>query len=59
MHFAVLCSPDSWYLRDLQRAAAGQFEITGISFRDLAAEIGPAGRGSLASELIWGPSMPC
>ncbi len=43
MHIAVLCSPDSWYLRDLQRAAAGQFEITAISFRDLAAEIGPAG----------------
>ncbi len=39
MHFAVLCSPESWYLKDLKRAAAGQFEITPLQFRSLAAQL--------------------
>ncbi len=39
MHFAVLCSSDSWYLHDLRRAAAGRHEITPLAFRDLAAEL--------------------
>jgi ribosomal protein S6--L-glutamate ligase len=39
MHFAVLCSPTSWYLRDLQRAGQGRHEVTGINFRDLAAQL--------------------
>jgi ribosomal protein S6--L-glutamate ligase len=40
MHFAVLASPGSWYLRDLQRAAADQHEITLITYRDLTATLG-------------------
>jgi ribosomal protein S6--L-glutamate ligase len=43
MHFAVLCSRDSWYLKDLRRAAADRHEITPVAFRDLAAELSPAG----------------
>lgn len=43
MHFAVLCSPDSWYLKDLSRAAAGRHEVTSIAFRQLAAQLGSAG----------------
>lgn len=39
MHFAVLCSPESWYLKDLKRAAAGQHEITPLQFRSLAAHL--------------------
>ena len=39
MHFAVLCSPESWYLKDLKRAAAGQFEITPLQFRSLSAQL--------------------
>lgn len=39
MHFAVLCSPESWYLKDLKRAAAGQYEITPLQFRSLAAQL--------------------
>lgn len=35
MRFAVLASPDSWYLRDLQRAAGGRFEIQGVSQSEL------------------------
>jgi ribosomal protein S6--L-glutamate ligase len=39
MHFGVLCSADSWYLKDLRRAAAGQFEVTPVSFRDLSSAL--------------------
>lgn len=43
MHFAILCSRDSWYLKDLRRAAAGRYEISPITFRQLAAELHPSG----------------
>src|SRR4051812_20355296 len=42
MHFAVLCSPGSWYLKDLQRAAAERHEITALSFRELTARLDSA-----------------
>ena len=45
MHFAVLCSPDSWYLRDLRRAARCDHEISAVTFRDLTAGmLGPETR---------------
>lgn len=45
MHYAVLCSPDSWYLKDLRRAGAGRCEITAVNFRDLVAQlVAPAPR---------------
>jgi ribosomal protein S6--L-glutamate ligase len=37
MRFAVLASPDSWYLKDLMRAAADRHEVVGIAFRHLTA----------------------
>lgn len=43
MRFAVLCNPDSWYLRDLRRAAAGEHELTALTFRQLCATLGPDG----------------
>jgi RimK family alpha-L-glutamate ligase len=43
MRVAVLCSPESWYLKDLQRAAEGRHEVTPVTFRDLSAQLGPAG----------------
>ncbi|MEX0678111.1 MAG: RimK family alpha-L-glutamate ligase [Pirellulales bacterium] len=43
MHFAILCSRDSWYLADLRRAAADRHEITPVAFRDLAAELTGSG----------------
>lgn len=36
----VLGSPESWYLADLCRAAAGRHEIIGGTFRQIAASIG-------------------
>jgi RimK family alpha-L-glutamate ligase len=43
MHIAVLCSRDSWYRHDLERAAAGDHEITPITFRQLATELTTSG----------------
>ena len=58
MHFAVLCNPDSWYLKDLRRAAADRHEITASSFRDLVASLAVPGQtfagGALPLERIDG-----
>jgi RimK family alpha-L-glutamate ligase len=43
MRIAVLCSPTSWYLNDLVRAAAGRHEIVAVGFRDLNSRLGPVG----------------
>jgi RimK family alpha-L-glutamate ligase len=43
MHFGVLCMTDSWYLADLKRAAAGDFEISALAFRDLCGSWGGPG----------------
>lgn len=48
MHFAVLCSNDSWYFQDLARAAGGDFELTPLAFRQLVGRLG--GDGSSAHE---------
>jgi RimK family alpha-L-glutamate ligase len=36
MHIAVLATADSWYFRDLQRAAADRHELTPVSYKRLA-----------------------
>lgn len=43
MRCGVLCSPESWYLADLRRAARDEHEIVGVSFRDLAAAVDLSG----------------
>ena len=44
MRFAVLANPDSWYLRDLARAAAARDDVaTQVSFSEIAAQIGGTG----------------
>src|SRR5690349_22883652 len=48
MHFAVLCSNDSWYFQDLARAAGSDFELTPLAFRQLIGRLG--GDGNLAHE---------
>jgi ribosomal protein S6--L-glutamate ligase len=48
MHFVVLAAPDSWYLKDLLRAAAGDFEITPMAFRELTASVGMNGAAATA-----------
>ncbi|MFL2870769.1 MAG: RimK family alpha-L-glutamate ligase [Pirellulaceae bacterium] len=37
---AVLGTPDSWYFRDLQRAAGNDFEIHSFSFSSISAHVG-------------------
>lgn len=49
MRIAVLGSSDSWYLRDLERAAAGRHEIVPASFRELRASVGFGGQQSVES----------
>ncbi|HEY5316216.1 MAG TPA: RimK family alpha-L-glutamate ligase [Pirellulales bacterium] len=44
MHIALLANSDSWYARDLQRAAAGRHEITTLDFAKLSAGLGSGGR---------------
>jgi ribosomal protein S6--L-glutamate ligase len=39
MRFAVLAAPESWYLRDLARAAGGRHEIVQVPFGEIAARI--------------------
>jgi ribosomal protein S6--L-glutamate ligase len=39
MRFAVLAAADSWYLADLQRAAAARHELTPLRFRDLSSRL--------------------
>jgi len=39
MHLAVLASTDSWYFRDLCRAAESQHQLTAVSFTQLCATI--------------------
>jgi tetrahydromethanopterin:alpha-L-glutamate ligase len=43
MKIAVLGSPTSWYLKDLERAAAGLHDLVPVTFRDLASALGPEG----------------
>ena len=43
MHLAVLASPDSWYLKDLSRAAAGKHRLTQIGFAELVSRVDGAG----------------
>jgi ribosomal protein S6--L-glutamate ligase len=49
MRFAVLAAADSWYARDLARAAAGDFEIVTLPFSEITADLSPLsprGRGA-------------
>ena len=39
MRIAVLCSSESWYLRDLQRAAGDRHELVQVRYSQLTAEI--------------------
>jgi ribosomal protein S6--L-glutamate ligase len=40
MHLVVLASPESWYLKDLRRAAADRHEVTQAAFTQLASSLG-------------------
>ncbi|MGE0608542.1 MAG: RimK family alpha-L-glutamate ligase [Pirellulales bacterium] len=47
MHFAVLASPDSWYLKDLTRAAGQRHRISLACFTELAARV------QIDGEAVW------
>jgi len=50
MRFAVLADPESWYLRDLARAAEIlRHETTQVSFSQIAAEVGSGGSARIFS----------
>lgn len=51
MRIGVLGSFESWYLRDLQRAAAGDFEIAPVTFSDMASSLGGFGATSQGVDL--------
>jgi tetrahydromethanopterin:alpha-L-glutamate ligase len=40
MLIGLLCSPKSWYLGDLRRAAGDRHQIVPVAFRDLASHVG-------------------
>jgi RimK family alpha-L-glutamate ligase len=39
MHLAVMAAADSWYLKDIRRAAAGRHRVTQVEFARLAATV--------------------
>ena len=43
MRFAVLASPESWYLKDLARAAAGRHDLLPVTFGDLSSTLSLTG----------------
>jgi tetrahydromethanopterin:alpha-L-glutamate ligase len=43
MRFAVLAAPESWYARDLSRAAAADHEIVTLPFSGISAQVGTPG----------------
>ncbi len=54
MHFAVLASPDSWYLKDLIRAAGSRHRITHATFTQLAARVENNGAAVWSAETQFG-----
>ena len=50
MHLAVIASADSWYLRDLRRAAGDRHEVTAVSFARLLSQLGHGRLGIAAGE---------
>jgi ribosomal protein S6--L-glutamate ligase len=49
MRFAVLAAADSWYARDLARAARDEHEIVTLPFSEIAADIDGAGAQRIGS----------
>ena len=43
MLIALLCSPTSWYLHDLRRAAGDRHQIVPLPFRDLQSHVDGGG----------------
>lgn len=50
MNIAVLAARDSWYFRDLQRAAGARCKLTAISYKSLASQVSGAMLGVRAGD---------
>jgi RimK family alpha-L-glutamate ligase len=50
MRFLTLASPDSWYLRDLSRAAAGAYEVVPAAFSEIRAQLTERGAEIVSGE---------
>lgn len=57
MRFAVLSTPDSWYFKDLVRAARDRHRLTPVPFRTLSAEISGRGATKLQVEFRSGETI--
>lgn len=55
MRFAVLASPDSWYLRDLQRAAGDRHEVTPLAFERIVSMVDRAHVDVSSGVESWSP----
>lgn len=53
MRIAVLCSPQSWYFRDLLRAAGNRHELVPVAFTRLSSSLGERERFA-APLMSWG-----
>lgn len=51
MRIAVLASPESWYLKDLARAADGRHEVVAAAFSEISSSL-VAGRASVSSGAV-------
>lgn len=49
MHFAILAAPDSWYARDLQRAAGNAHQLSIAAFSEMSATLERTGRLRISS----------
>src|SRR5258708_7907225 len=49
MRLVILANPESWYLADLRRAAAGRHEIAVIGFRELVSAIDADGNSRITA----------
>jgi RimK family alpha-L-glutamate ligase len=49
MHFAILAAPDSWYARDLLRAASSKYQLTIVAFSEIAATLERNGQLKITS----------
>ncbi|QDU98359.1 ATP-grasp domain-containing protein [Lignipirellula cremea] len=47
MHIAVLAAPESWYVRDLQRAAGDRHRVEPLPFSQLSSRLGGTGPASI------------
>lgn len=50
MRFGILCSEDSWYFRDLRRAAGNDYQLTSLAFDRLLASVDDASNSVVSAE---------